>query len=73
MQMSRTVSTSDTFIKPWYAFAQVSPCGTACLVADCLQESKTQLQVKQVTTRITHRVLFDVGYHFSADGEIVFF
>lgn len=68
--MSRIISTSDTFIKPWCAFAQVSLCGTAWLVADCLQESKTWLQVKQVTTRITHRVLFDVGYHFSADGEI---
>lgn len=29
MQMSRTVSTSNTFIKPWYAFAQVSVCGVA--------------------------------------------
>lgn len=71
MQVSRTVSTSNTFIKPWYAFAQGSMRGAAHRVADCLQESKIQLQVNHVTTRITHRVLFDMGYHFSTGSEII--
>lgn len=44
--------------------------GAAHLVADCLQESKTKLQVNHITTRNTHGVIFDMGYHVSIESKI---
>lgn len=46
-------------------------CGLARLVAHCLQESQIQLLVNQFSTRITHKVFFHVGDHFSTDSEII--